>query len=193
MVVRGAAWVLAVLAWACAGCAARGPLVAEVPSLPLVGQHDETLDARALVRSAPLTVLVFFSADCHILALHEPRLRALFDAYHPRGVQFLMIDSEVRASAERDVAEAGRRGYPFPILLDRGAKLADALGAEYATYAVVLDAGARVRYHGGIDTDRAHLRDDATPFLRDAIEDLLANREPRVTESKTLGCALQKW
>jgi hypothetical protein len=146
-----------------------------------------------VARSAPLTVLVFFSADCHILALHEPRLRALFDTYHSRGVRFLMIDSEVRASADRDAAEASRRGYPFPILLDRGAKLADALGAEYATYAVVLDAGARIRYRGGIDTDRTHLREDTTPYLKDAIEDLLASREPRVTESKTLGCALQKW
>jgi hypothetical protein len=128
-----------------------------------------------------------------VLDVHEPRLRALFDAYHPRGVQFFMVDSEVRGSLERDTTEARRRGYPFPILGDRGAKLANALGAEYATYAVVFDDHARVRYRGGIDTDKSQVHDDATPYLKNALDDLLADREPRVTEGETLGCALQKW
>ena len=87
----------------------------------------------------------------------------------------------------------GRRGYPFPILGDRGARLADALGAEYASYAVVFDSRGHVRYRGGIDTDRSHLHDGATPYLQDALEDLLAAHEPRFPEGKTLGCSLQKW
>ena len=182
------------LALACSACAATDrAIAAEAPSVALVGARGETLDARAMVRSAPLTVLVFFSPDCHCLTVHEPRLRALFEQDHPRGVQFFMVDSEVDGSSERDVAEARRRDYPFPILRDRGARLADALGAEYAGYAVVFDSAARVRYHGGIDSDRTHLHDHATAYLADALEDLLADREPRIAEGKTLGCGLQKW
>jgi hypothetical protein len=178
----------------CASCAATGhDAAAVVPRLPLVGLRGEPLDARALVERAPLTVIVFFSPECRCLDVHEPRLRALFDAYHPRGVQFFMVDSEVRGSPERDAAEARRRGYPFPILGDRGARLADALGAEYATYSVVVDARGRVRYRGGIDTDKSHMHDDATPYLKDALDDLLADREPRVSAREALGCALQKW
>jgi hypothetical protein len=58
---------------------------------------------------------------------------------------------------------------------------------------VVLDGEGRVRYRGGIDSDRTHLHEDATPFLRLALDDLLAGRPPRVAEGKTLGCSLQKW
>jgi AhpC/TSA family len=179
----------------CASCAAadRGALAPEVPSVPLVGPQGEPIDARLLARGAALTVLVFFSPDCHCLRLHEPRLRALFDAYHPRGVQFFMVDSEVRGSLERDATEARRRGYRFPILGDRGARLAGALGAEYATFTIVFDSQARIRYRGGIDTDRSHLHDGATAYLKDALDDLLAAREPRLSEGKTLGCSLQKW
>jgi hypothetical protein len=180
---------------ACCSCAmAAGPAGSpEVPSAPLVGSQGGALDARALVRSAPLTVLIFFSPDCHCLSAHEPRLLALFGAYHPRGVQFIMVDSEVRGSPGQDAAEARARAYPFPILRDRGAKLADALGAEYASYSVVVDSRARVRYRGGIDSDKSHMHEDATAYLRDALDDLLADREPRITEGKTLGCSLQKW
>jgi hypothetical protein len=181
--------------WLCASCAASShPASAPaIPSVPLVGARGEVLDARSLAANAPLTVLVFFSPDCHCLAIHEPRLRVLSDAYRARGVRFFMVDSEERGSVERDASEAARRGYPFPILGDRGAKLADALGAEYATYSVVFDAQARVRYRGGIDTDKSRVHDDATPYLRAALDDLLAGHDPRIPEGKTLGCSLQKW
>lgn len=138
-------------------------------------------------------MLVFFSPDCHCLAQHDARLLALDAVFRPRGVRFYAIDSEVRASAERDAEEARRRGYTFPILVDRGAKLADALEAQYATYSVVVDREGRVHYRGGIDSDKIDLHDDATPYLRDALDDLLAGREPRLAYAKTLGCALQRW
>jgi AhpC/TSA family len=184
------------LALACASCATtRGPgaIAPEIPRVSVVGPEGEPLDLHSLARSAPLTVLVFFSPDCHCLSVHEPRLRALFETYHSRGVQFFMVDSEVRGSLERDATEARERDYPFPILGDRGARLADALGAEYATYTVVFDSTAHVRYRGGIDTDKSHLHDDATLYLKDALDDLLAAREPRLSQGKTLGCSLQKW
>lgn len=144
-------------------------------------------------QSARLTVLVFFSRHCHCLDAHEPLLRAIAGAYGPRGVTFSMVDSEIGASVERDEAEASVRGYTFPILIDPGARLAGRLGAEYATYSVVVDATGRVRYRGGIDTDKTHPTSDATPYLENAIDDLLAGRAPRVPEGKTLGCALQTW
>jgi hypothetical protein len=189
MVVRVAGLVLS---WACASCVAQVPHATRMPNAPLIGPHGESLGVRGLSELAPLTVLVFFSPDCDSLTLHDARLRALAAAYHPRGVQLFMIDSERRGSLERDAAEARRRAYGFPILLDRGARVADLLGAEYATFAVVLDSTGRVRYRGGIDSDRMYLHDDATTYLADALDDLLASREPRVTEAKALGCALQR-
>lgn len=161
--------------------------------LALVGPRAEPFDLGRAVASARLTVLVFFSAHCHCLDAHDARLRALEAAFRPRGVQLFMIDSEVGATRARDDREAERRGYAFPILLDPGARLADRLGAEYATYSVVLDPEGRARYAGGIDSDKTHLRDDAERYLEAAIGDLLAGREPRVAAGKTLGCALEKW
>jgi len=163
------------------------------PACATPGPRVSAVDPSALPSRAPWTVLVFFSPTCHCLAEHEGRLRALYDAYHPRGVQFLMVDSEVRGSPDRDEAEARRRGYPFPIVRDPGATLANELGAAYATYSVVLDAEGRIRYVGGIDSDKNHLHEDATPYLQDALDDLLAGRSPRRAEAKTLGCALEKW
>jgi len=162
--------------------------------LPLAACTAATPPATTVpFRGAPATVLVFYSPHCHCLAAHEPRLFALYERYHPRGVQFYFVDSEVGATPERDAAEARAYGYPFSIVTDAGAKLADRVDAQYASYTVVADAQGRIRYRGGIDSDAIHLTDDATPYLADALDDLLAGRDPRRPEAKALGCALQKW
>ncbi|MGH7270195.1 MAG: redoxin domain-containing protein [Polyangiaceae bacterium] len=195
------AWLFAVwiaFAFALTSCASGsgGGRGAQVPSATLVGESGESgesMDVRVLARQAPLTVLVFFSPGCRCLCQHEPRLRDIYRAFRPRGAKLLMVDSEVRGSLERDALEACDHGYPFPIVLDRCAEFADALGAKYASYPVVIDRSGRVRYRGGIDSDETHLHDDAAFYLRDAMVDLLAGREPRVSSGKTLGCSLQKW
>lgn len=162
-------------------------------SASLTDVHGAALDAREVVSGARLTVLVFFSATCHCLRQHDARLRELYEGYRSRGVEVLMIDSEKRASPEEDAAEAARRGYRFPILLDPGGRLADAVGAEYSTYTVIVDPDGRILYRGGIDSDAMHLRPDTQPYLRDALDDLLAGRAPRTAATKSLGCSLQKW
>jgi hypothetical protein len=176
----------------CASCAATSRPSELAPTV-LFGPRGEPVDVRADAASARATVLVFFSPGCHCLDKHEARLRALYETYAPRGVRFLMVDSETGASPQRDEAEARARGYAFPIVIDRDARLADQLGAEYASLAVVVDSAGRVRYRGGIDSDKTVLHEDATFFLRDALDDLLAGRDVRIAESKALGCALRKW
>ncbi len=175
-----------------AGCAASQPTL-HVPEVSLDGTRGDLLVYPRALASARYTVFVFFANSCPCFSVHEARLRALVDKFGPQGVKFAIVDSETGRTAAQDGAEAERRHLPAPIFIDPGARLANALGARYATYSVVVDSAGRVRYHGGIDSDKNHLRDDAAPFLSDALGDLLAGREPTRAEGKTLGCALQTW
>ena len=180
------------LALLLSGCVASRPAVSRVPTLTIAGTDGRAHALLADVSASVLTVYVFFSAHCRCLAVHELRLRALEESYATRGVRFFFIDSEASANLDRDRAQAHARNYTFPILVDPGASLANALGAEYATYTVVVDRSGSIRYDGGIDSDRSHLRAGAQLFLRDALDDLLAGRAPRVAHGEALGCALEK-
>ena len=186
-----AALCLSLLAVGCGASPAASAMT--VPFSPLLVGGGAPVDARQLAADAPFTVFVFFSRNCHCLTQHDARLRELYEAYHPRGVQLVMVDPEIESSPEIDAAEAARRGYPFPIYLDRGAKLARAFDAQYATYSVIVDRQGNVRYHGGLDSDKTHIRESATLYVRDALDDLLAGSPPRRAEAKTLGCALEEW
>jgi hypothetical protein len=139
------------------------------------------------------TVLIFFSADCHVLEVHDERIARLAGQFANKGVRFFAVDPEPKATAARDGTEARRRGYPFPILLDEGAAVARAFGADFAGLAIVLDRKGRVVYRGGIDSDMTHLTDDASPYLDHALADLLSGRPPRDNATKVMGCALRTW
>ncbi len=118
---------------------------------------------------------------------------ALAGEYANRGVSFFAVDSEVDGSLETNRARARSRGYPFPILFDEKARAARAVGAEYATYTVILDAAGSVLYRGGFDSDHTHLSSTATTYVRDALDDIVASRPVRRSRTEPLGCALRTW
>ena len=179
-------WVVVALALACAA-----PPAPRVPSVRLESSGGTPEDFPANLASAPWTVLVFYSADCPCFKAHEARLRSLHDRYTPRGVRFLLVDSESGASLAPAAGSSRDPALPMPLVTDPDAVLSSGLGAEYATYSVLLDPNGEVRYRGGLDSDKSHLREDATFYLRDALDDVLAGRNPRRTEAKALGCPLQ--
>lgn len=193
MVVMTRWWVWIAVLVASDGCARHDASVAGAATVVLESTDGVAREFPALVTRARWTVLEFFSPSCPCQIAHDGILRRLHERYRARGVQFFAVDSEVGGSLQADEKEARTRAYPFPILLDRGAKVAGALGAEFSTYSVIVDERGDVRYRGGIDSDHIRIRKDSTPYLADALDDLLAGRAPRVAETEAYGCALQKW
>ncbi len=190
MMKRALLSLLAALALTGCGAGTQGP--PHLPDLTLAGTDGASHRLTEMVTRAPLTVIVFFSTLCPCQRAHDARLRELFAQYHARGVQIVSVDAEATGTPASDREEARARSYPFPILSDPEGASADALGAEYATYAVVVDGAGRVRYRGGIDSNRKYVTADAKPWLRDALDDLLAGREPALAETSPLGCALRR-
>ncbi len=183
------------LACAVAGCA-HAPAVDQTPTLPetpLLATDHQTHKLSDLVSGGKATVVEFFSADCPCQNAHDERLIDLWRRYQPQGVRFVVVDANYSASLDHDLAEAQERHYPFPIVVDPGGALMRALGAKYATYSVLLDAEGRVRYRGGFDSDRHPLSEHPKAYLADAIGALLQGRDPDPAETKTLGCALERW
>lgn len=149
-------------------------------------------EASELTQGSAFTVVTFFSASCPSQKLHDARLVELARAYAPRGVRFVAIDAEAEAEGERDGREAAARGYPFPLLVDPGGVWADRFGATASTETFVLDREGRVRYRGGIDSDRTHASSSVQPWLRDALDALLAGHEPPRATTTPQGCAIRR-
>ena len=87
---------------------------------------------------------------------------------------------------------AKHRQYNFPYLYDGDTEtVSKAYGPVATPHAFVFDKSRKLRYQGRIDdSERPQLA--KTRELRDAIDAVLAGREPQVTQTHVFGCSI-KW
>jgi peroxiredoxin len=167
-------------------------LLLSLPSAPLptVGATPQSLDQ--LVRAQKLTAVFFWSWPCPVVRSHAKRFQALVQDFSSRGVTFIAVDSQADATVEHAEKARAERGDTFPLVLDLTSSWADALDVRFSATLVILDQQGRVRYRGGLDSNRVKLTDDAVPLAREALERLLAGQEPAQTQTKALGCVLRR-
>ena len=104
-----------------------------------------------------------------------PRLAELERRYRATGVAFLGLDADAHADPVEVAEDLRARGVAFPVLLDEGARVADALGATRAGETLALDVGRRLRYRGPVEG------------LAAALDDLLAGRRVAAPSIPTRG------
>jgi thiol-disulfide isomerase/thioredoxin len=141
-----------------------------------------------------VVVLVFAGNGCPSVRALEPWLVEFQRAYEGRGVRVVWINSNNPALSPGDTYEEMQRraaafAYPFPYLCDADHELAGALGATTTPHAVVLDADRRVRYRGRV-ADSRQAATISTPYLQNAVEDVLAGREVARAETEPYGCSI---
>jgi peroxiredoxin len=139
-------------------------------------------------------VLIFSSNRCPTAKAYAERMNALQEEYGPRGVQLLAINSNdphlyPDESYPRMVERAAVDGYRFPYLVDDGQRVAKAYGATCTFHVFVLDRARRLRYQGRFDDARLPAR-VTSHDLRNALDDVLADRDVRLPTTRPFGCSL---
>jgi peroxiredoxin len=146
--------------------------------------------------TAPATVLVFTCNHCpYALAWHD-RVMQVGRDYAPRGVRFLAINPNDSERYPRDSYEAMKQRvaseqWSMPYLHDATQEVARAYGAKTTPDVFVLDGAGRVVYRGAPDGDYDDPGQNAA-WLREALDALLAGRDPERQETRPVGCSI-KW
>jgi peroxiredoxin len=171
--------------------------------LPGVDGKEHSL---AEYKEAKVVVVCFTSSLCTVVDIYEERLAAFAKEYEPKGVKFVAISCERRgADAEGlagDIVTAAESGelerlrtkvkehsLPFDFLYDGSQKTARAYGATATPTLFVLDGNRKIAYLGAFDD--SFPADAVTEhYVRDAVDAVLAGREPEVKESLARGCRL---
>jgi peroxiredoxin len=161
--------------------------------LPGVDGRNHSLDDYA---ESDALVLIQSCNHCPYVQAWEGRMIELQRELGDRGVRIVAINSNDAESHPEDSfeemqARAEREGFNFDYLHDEPQTVARQLGAERTPEVFVFDRDRRLRYHGAIDDSRDE--DGVSQrYLRDALEAVLAGRDPDVTETQALGCTV-KW
>jgi peroxiredoxin len=180
----------------CTGSSAKPATTAAPPPLAgnftFLGEGNVPEPLDTLLAKSPHAVFLFFTADCPVQKAHDERMRATVAKYKDKGIAFYAVQSESTADMGAERAEAQRRQIGMPLLQDKDAAFADALGVEYSTHVVVLEPSRAIRYSGAEDSERVHMTPGATRYLEEALDAVLAGKDPPAGKPEPLGCPLRK-
>lgn len=158
---------------------------------------DGKTHALSSYKDAKALVVVFSCNHCPYVQAYEGRLVELQEEFGPKGAQVVAINSNddrgyPEDSFDKMVARAKDQGYNFPYLRDDSQQVARAYGATHTPHLFVFDADRRLAYTGKIDDNWQDAQAAKQRFLRDALEDLLSGKKPRLAETHAIGCTI-KW
>jgi peroxiredoxin len=146
---------------------------------------DDYADAKALA-------VVFTCNSCPVAVAYEDRLIAVQKDYADKGVQLVAINvnnvEPDKLPAMKDRAE--EKGFQFPYLYDPTQQVARDYGAKVTPHIFLLDGNRRLAYVGPVD-DNVDGANASKPFLRDAIDAVLAEKTPETTEVEPVGCGIK--
>jgi peroxiredoxin len=140
----------------------------------------------------PLTV-VFSCVHCPYVVAWEDRLNDVAREYEGRaGLVAVNSNAGYLGDSVDDMeARSKEKGFAFPFLYDETQEVAEAFGASRTPEVFLFDGGHRLVYHGTPDSDHQD-PSGAKPYLRDALEAVLAGEAPQVQEVPAVGCTI-KW
>jgi len=158
-------------------------------------------------KDAKVLVVIFMCNHCPTSQAYERRIINLTNEYAAKGVRVVAISpnapsalridelgySDVGDGFEDMKIRARNAGYNFPYLYDGETETASKRYGPISTpHIFIFDAQRRLRYNGRIDDQENPAKTPRNFDTRNAIDALLAGKEPPVAVTKTFGCSI-KW
>lgn len=137
-------------------------------------------------------VVVFTCVHCPYVIAWEDRLNAIARDYEGRaGLVCVNSNDHIGDSIDRMTERARDKAFVFPFLRDESQAVAEAYQPARTPEVFLFDASRRLVYHGSPDSNYQD-GDGAQPYLRQALDAVLAGETPPVVETPPVGCTL-KW
>jgi peroxiredoxin len=171
---------------ASAQAVAVGGTVADIPLSSLDGKAINLND----IKGTNGVVLIFVSAQCPVVRGYNERMNQLAIAYKAKGINVVGVNANVTESPEQIKAHADAT-YKFPVYIDKGAVVADKLGATVTPEAYFLDGKNTLLYHGAIDNDRSGEK-VTEHFLTAAFDSSLAGKKIEHSSRNAFGCTIKR-
>jgi peroxiredoxin len=144
------------------------------------------------LKDAKVVVVAFTCNHCPVAVAYEDRFNSFAREYQKKGVAFVAI-SVNKGESDRlpaMIERAKEKDFSFPYLYDETQKIGHDFGAEKTPHLFVLDQQRKVAYIGSFD-DKMAADKVETRFVKDAVEALLAGKQPAVQKHPAHGCGIR--
>ncbi|MBI3530019.1 MAG: redoxin family protein [Betaproteobacteria bacterium] len=141
---------------------------------------------------AKAVVLMTYGNGCGIVQKSLPRLKEIRDEYKAKGVEILLIDSNLQDNRNAVARESADFNNDLPILIDETQLIGEALGVDRTADVFVVDPkNWQLVYRGPIDDRLSYGTQKPAAkkqYLTDALDATLAGKPVAVAKAEALGC-----
>jgi peroxiredoxin len=168
----------------------------KAPDFSLPGTDGKTYSL-ASFKDAKVLVVVFSCNHCPYVVGSEDRMIKFANDNKPKGVAMIAINANETEGHPTDSMEhmkvrVKEKNFPFVYVRDDSQDVAMKYGALRTPHYYVFDKDRTLRYTGRMDDNPKSPGQEKTHELRDAVDALLAGRNPEVELTNPLGCNV-KW
>lgn len=150
--------------------------------------------------SAKGFVIVFTCNHCPFAKAYEGRIIAIDKKYKKLGYPVIAINPNDVSLVPEDSFEnmkvrAKEKGFTFPYLIDETQEIANTYGAQRTPHIFLLKKEGNdliVKYIGTIDDNYQDESAVTKTYLADAIDALLAGKNPNPDFTKAIGCSVKR-
>lgn len=157
-----------------------------------VGQSIENFTL-PLVAGDKVVVVVFTNKSCPYSRLYEKRLQKLASEYSGKGAKFLFLSPAIGMEPGNKVSDASGSGLPY--ITDTDQRMSRQFGATKTPESFVLqliNSTYILRYKGAIDDNPQLETGVKETYLKNALDDVLTNQRPAITEKRATGCMIKR-
>ena len=170
----------------------------KAPNFTLLNTVDDSLVSLENAKGEKGTVIMFICNHCPFVIHVNSELVKMANKYQQKGIQFIAISANDIEKYPQDSPElmkqlAKEENFPFPYLFDETQEVAKAYDAACTPDFYVFDADLKSVYHGQLDSSRPGNGKPITGNdLRNALDNLLANKPILENQKPSVGCGI-KW
>lgn len=157
---------------------------------------DGSMVSLASYEEANGFIVIFTCNTCPYAVMYEDRMIDLHNKYVDKGYPIIAInpnDPIIKAgdSYEKMQQRSKEKSFPFAYVFDAKQEIFPAYGATKTPHVYLLDKNRTVQYIGAIDNNARDEEAVSTRYVEDAIDALMAGKEPSVTFTKAIGCSIK--
>ncbi len=167
-----------------------------IPGFSLLGVDDKTYSLNDFY-DKKILIVIFSCNHCPYVQAYEDRIMELQSEFEKDGVQIIAINSNDDVKYPDDSFDemkkrAAAREFNFPYLRDETQEVAKAFGATHTPQIFLFDSDRKLKYEGKIDDNWQESEKVKSAYLREAILEVLGNKEVSDPETFSIGCTI-KW
>ena len=143
-------------------------------------------------------LLVMFSCNtCPYVIKNQQRTKEIAAFTEKNNIGIILVNSNEAQRGNDDSFEAMKQyakqqSFSWYYVVDKNSEVADAFGANRTPECFLFNKEDKLVYHGAIDDNPGSAGDVGRKHLKEAIGEMLSNKEVSVKTSRSVGCNIKR-